>query len=64
MGIEPATSYSAAHVTTIELPPQGLIGRSILYISINFHDLTMAGLAPPIIIFMSQKAVHEINGSH
>ena len=29
VGIEPATSYSGAHVITSELPPQGLIAHTI-----------------------------------
>ena len=51
VGIKPATSYSAAHVTIIELPPPGLIAHTIYlyFANLNFHDLTVAALALPII---------------
>ena len=59
VGIEPTTSYSAAHVTTIELR---LHVYNCYSKSHFFNDVTVAALTMPTIPFMSQ--VHEVKGSH
>ena len=43
--IEPTTSYSAANVATIKLPPLCLIACTYYSIYIAIHDLTVAALA-------------------
>ena len=55
--IEPATSYSAAHVTSIEAVKNAPSYYTIIIANLNFCDLTLlARLALPIIVFMSQKS--------
>ena len=46
-GFGPATSCSATHVTTVELPPPDIIARTIYIANLDFHDLTVTMLAPP-----------------